>query len=81
VLLKHFLGQGEPVARLAKRLRIGRRTIYRLIATGQLERDLDAGQVADTPRPPVVQKLDAYKAAGGDLPPRALDEAGGIARG
>ena len=43
VLLKHYLEQGEPIARLAKRLHIGRRTIHRLIAAGQLERDLDAG--------------------------------------
>lgn len=61
VLLKHYLEQGEPIARLAKRLRIGRRTIHRLIATGQLERDLDAGRVEYTPRPPVVGKLGPYK--------------------
>lgn len=61
VLLKHYLEQGEPIARLAKRLRIGRRTIHRLIAAGQLERDLDAGRVEYKPRPPVVHKLDAYK--------------------
>lgn len=61
VLLKHYLEQGEPIARLAKRLRIGRRTIHRLIATGQLERDMDVGRVEYKPRPPVVRKLDAYK--------------------
>ena len=61
VLLKHYLEQGEPIVRLAKRLRIGRRTIHRLIAAGQLERDLDAGRVEYKPRPPVVHKLDAYK--------------------
>lgn len=61
VLLKHYLEQGEPIARLAKRLRIGRRTIHRLIATGQLERDLDEGRAEYRPRPPVVRKLDAYK--------------------
>lgn len=61
VLLKHYLEQGEPIARLAKRLRIGRRTIHRLIAAGQLERDMEVGRVEYRPRPPVVQKLDVYK--------------------
>jgi transposase len=61
MLLKHYLEQGEPIARLAKRLRIGRRTIHRLIAIGHLERDLDAGRVEYSPRPPVVEKLDPYK--------------------
>lgn len=61
VLLKHYLEQGEPIARLAKRLRIGRRTIHRLIATGQLDRDLDAGRVQYKPRPAVTHRLDTYK--------------------
>lgn len=61
VLLKHYLDQGEPIARLAKRLRIGRRTIHRLIATKQLERDLDAGRAGYRPRPRVARKIDAYK--------------------
>lgn len=61
VLLKHYLDQGEPIARLARRLRIGRRTIHRLIATKQLERDLDAGRAEYKPRPPVARKLDGYK--------------------
>lgn len=61
VLLKHYLDQGEPIARLARRLRIGRRTIHRLIATKQLERDLDTGRAEYRPRPPVPRKLDGYK--------------------
>ena len=61
VLLKHYLDQGEPIARLAKRLRIGRRTIHRLIATKQLARDLDAGRAEYRPRPPVTRKIDGYK--------------------
>lgn len=61
VLLKHYLEQGEPIARLAKRLRISRRTIHRLIATGQLERDVDAGKAEYKPRARVARKLDAYK--------------------
>jgi len=34
--------------------------VYRWIATGQLERDLDA-EVHYRPRPPVLTKLDPYK--------------------
>ena len=62
VLLKHYLDQGEPIARLARRLGIGRRTIHRLIATKQLERDLDAGKAEYKPRPPVARKIDRYRA-------------------
>ena len=61
VLLKHLLAEGEPITRLAKRLGIGRRTIHRLIATGQLERDLSEEVPRYKPRPPVPRKLDAYK--------------------
>ena len=42
VLLRHYLEQGVAKAELARRLRVSRRTIYHWIATGQVDRDLDA---------------------------------------
>lgn len=62
VLLKHYLEEGVPVAALARRFGVGRRTIHRWIATGQLERDLEAGEARYSPRPAVPRKLDPYKA-------------------
>src|SRR5207245_2941935 len=60
VLLKDYLDQGLSKSAIAERLGISRRTVYRWITTGQLERDLDA-DVHYHPRPPVPTKLDPYK--------------------
>ena len=49
VLLTHYLEQGLSKSGIARQLGIDRRTINRWIAEGQLERDVDTGQV----RPPV----------------------------
>jgi len=61
VLLKHYLEQGMSVSALAVQLGIGRRTIHRWIREGQLDRDVDAGEVRYTARAPAPQKLDPYK--------------------
>lgn len=62
VLLKHYLEEGVPVAVLARRLRIGRRTIQRWIAKGETDRDVDIADVRYTPRPERPGKLGAYTA-------------------
>lgn len=58
VLLKHLLDEGLSKTAIAQRLGVSRRAVYHWIATGQLERDLDA-----PPRrkaAPRATKLDAY---------------------
>ena len=61
VLLTHYLEQGLSKSGIARQLGIDRRTINRWIAEGQLERDVETGQV----RPPVRRsrpaKLEAFK--------------------
>jgi transposase len=42
VLLRHYLEQGLSKTAIAERLGLSRRTIYHWLATGQLDRDLDA---------------------------------------
>lgn len=62
VLLKHYLEQGEPIAWLAKRRRIRRRTIHRpdrRRAAGARPGRRDAWSTS--PGRTVVHKLDAYK--------------------
>ena len=49
VLLTHYLEHCLSKSGIARQLGIDRRTINRWIAEGQLERDVDTGQV----RPPV----------------------------
>jgi transposase len=61
VLLKHYLEKGVPVAVLARRLKIGRRTIQRWIAASETDRDVDIADIRYTPRPERPGKLDAYK--------------------
>jgi transposase len=61
VLLKHYLEEGVPVAVLARRLKIGRRTIQRWIAAGETDRDVDIADVRYTARPQKQGKLDTYK--------------------
>lgn len=61
VLLREYLAQGLSKAEIAKRLGIGRSTIYHWIRTGQLDRDLDDEKVRYKRRPPVERKLDPYR--------------------
>lgn len=61
VLLKHYLEQGMSQTLLAQKLGVSRRTIYRWIQSGELDRDIDAESVRYTPRPPKPAKLDPYK--------------------
>lgn len=61
VILKHYLDQGLTHTDIARKLGVNRRTIYRLVRSGQLERDLEAEQARYRPRPPVVRKLDRYR--------------------
>jgi transposase len=61
VLLKHYLKQGFSQTEIAEKLGIDRRTIYRWIKGGQLDRDLDVEAVRYKPRAPIPHKLDPYK--------------------
>ncbi len=61
VLLRHYLEQGVPKAAIARHVGVSRETIYRWIATGQLDRDLDDEAVRSRPRAPAPSKLDPYK--------------------
>ena len=60
--LKHYLDQGVSKAELSRRFGVSRRTIHSWIESGQLDRDLSRGGTRYSPRPPVVHKLDPYKA-------------------
>ena len=51
VLLRHHLEQGLPKAEIARRVGVGRRTVYHWIETGQLDRELDAEPARYGPRP------------------------------
>ena len=62
VLLKHYLEQGYTKTQLARQFGISRKTIHRWIESGQLDRDLDAGEVRYRPRPSKPTKLDPFKA-------------------
>jgi transposase len=62
VQLRHYLEQGYTQTQIAKELGIDRRTVYRWIRKGDLERDVGPVTVRYGPRPPVPQKLDPYKA-------------------
>jgi transposase len=48
-------------AAIARKLGISRRTVHHLIATGQLDREMDADPVVYGPRRPMPSKLDPYK--------------------
>jgi transposase len=61
VLLTHYLEQGLSKAGIARQLGIDRRTINRWIADGQLERDVDTGQVRQPVRQTRPPKLEAFK--------------------
>ena len=61
VLLRHYLEQGMSKAAVARRLGISERTVYRWIAAGQLDREVDDGPVKYGPRRPRPSKLDPYR--------------------
>jgi len=58
VLLKHYLDEGLSKAAIARRLGVSRRVVHYWIASGQLERDLDAAPTRTTT--PRVTKLAKY---------------------
>lgn len=60
VLLKHYLEQGLSQTAIARELGISRRTVYRWIQSGELDRDVDAEAVRYSPRPRVPRKIDPY---------------------
>ena len=62
MLLKHYLERGVSKTELSRRFGVNRRTIHSWVETGQLDRDLSAGAGGYRRRPPVVHKLDTYKA-------------------
>ena len=57
VLLRHYLEQGLSKTAIAERIGISRRCIYKWIAQGDLDRDLDRASVRYRPRP---TQLDPY---------------------
>ena len=58
VLLRHYLEQGMSKAAIARQVGINPRTVYRWIAAGQLDRELDDGAVRYGPRRSRPSKLD-----------------------
>ena len=62
LLLRHYLEEGMSKAAVARRLGISERTVYRWIAAGQLDGEVDEGRVQYGPRRPQSSKLDSYKA-------------------
>ena len=60
VLLRHYLAEGLTKKAAAERLGISRRTVSRLIRSGELDRDLDE-PVCYKARPAVPRKLDPYR--------------------
>lgn len=63
VLLHQLLEEaGGDRAEAARRVGVGRTTLYRWIKAGLLDQPLEAIQARYTPRPPEVPKLEKYKA-------------------
>ena len=60
VLLRHYLEQGISKAAKARDLGVDRRTIYRWIEAGELDRERDVEGVLYGPRAPRSTKLDPY---------------------
>lgn len=58
-LVRHYLEQGVAKAEIARRLKIGRRTVYHWIADGKLAMEACEGQYG--PRPSRPSKLDGFK--------------------
>ena len=61
VLLRQYLEQGMSKAAIARRVGVSRRTVYRWIASGQLDRKLDDESVRYGPRRRRPAKLDPYR--------------------
>ena len=61
VLLRHYLEQGLSKAAVARHCGVSERTVYRWIAAGQLDREVDDGPVRYGPRRRPPSKLDPYK--------------------
>ncbi len=61
VLLRHYLEQGLSKAAVARHCGVSERTVYRWIAAGQLDREVDDGPVRYGPRRRSPSKLDPYK--------------------
>ena len=61
VLLRHYLEQGMSKAAIARQVGINPRTVYRWIAAGQLDLELDDGAVRYGPRRSRPSKLDPYR--------------------
>ena len=61
MLLRECLERGVSKAELSRRFGVSRRTIYEWIETGQLDRDLSAGETRYSPRAAAPHKLDPYK--------------------
>lgn len=62
VLLSHYLDQGLSKSAIARQLGMDRRTICRWLTTGQLDREVDTGQVPRPIRKAGPSKLDPFKA-------------------
>ena len=61
VLLRHYLEQGMSKAAIARELGVERRTIYRWIEAGELDRDGNEDLVRYRARARRPTKLDSYK--------------------
>ena len=59
--LRHYLDRGVSKAELSRRFGVSRRTIHAWIESGQLDRDLSAGEARYSPRPRPPHKLDPYR--------------------
>jgi transposase len=62
VLLRHLLDQGLSKAAIARQVGVNRRTINRWLVEGQLDRDVETGQVPRPVRRSKPTKLDPFKA-------------------
>ena len=58
VLLRHYLEQGMSKAAIARQVGVSRRTVYRWIVSGQLDRELDNEAMRYGPRRPQPSRLD-----------------------
>jgi transposase len=61
MLLRHYLQQGVSKRAAARKLGVSPDTLYRWIANGELDRDVDLDPPRYGPRPRVPRKLDPYK--------------------
>ena len=61
VLVRHYLDEGVSRAEVARRVGIGRRTLYNWIAGGLLEGRLGDRKGGYGPRQPRTSKLDPFK--------------------